>query len=92
MITDLQGKVGVIGHQAEAVDAAAEFLCSLLQEQVEAVAVPVFEKDRIAGIAAKNDMIHGAWIVDAGLTWHDERIAGNSKKSSLTPWPLKDSP
>lgn len=46
---------------AETVDATMESFNGLLQKQVETKSIPVFEKDRSAGVAAQNDVVNGAW-------------------------------
>jgi hypothetical protein len=49
---------------------AAELFDYVLEEEVQAVSVAIVEEDRIAGIATENDMVYGAWIVDAGFASH----------------------
>jgi hypothetical protein len=75
----------VIGHQAECVDAAVERLHRSLQKGVETGAVAISEEYRLAGVAAQDDVINGAGLMDAGFAWHGERGVANIRKSSLTP-------
>jgi hypothetical protein len=76
--------VDVVGHEAKAVDAATETLHSILKKQVESVPVPFIEENRISGIAAKDNMVDSAGIMNAGFTRHAGIIATNIRKLSLT--------
>jgi hypothetical protein len=75
----------VIGHKAEGVDAAVERLHRPLQKEVETGAVAISEEYRLAGVAAQDDVVNGAGIMDAGFAWNGGRVATNVRKSSLTP-------
>jgi hypothetical protein len=66
-------------------DSAAELLDGVLEDQVEAIPVAIVEEDRVAGVAAEDDVVDGAGIMDAGFTGHAGRIAANVRKSNLTP-------
>ena len=57
----------------------------VLKDQITAIPVTVVEKDRFAGIAAKDDMVVGVGIMNAGLTSHGGKIAANVRKS----WPQR---
>jgi hypothetical protein len=62
--------VDVVRHAAKAVNAAIELLDGILQNQIKPVPVTVFKEDRISCVAAKNDMVDSAGIVDAWFSWH----------------------
>jgi hypothetical protein len=54
---------------------AAELIDCVLEEEAQTVPVTVVEEDRFAGITTENDMVDGAWIMDAGFAGHGGTIA-----------------
>jgi hypothetical protein len=75
----------MFSHLAEGMYPAPELLDGMLEDQIKAVPVAVFEKDRIAGVASENNVVYGAGEMDAGFTSHGGRISANVRKSNLTP-------
>lgn len=65
-------------------DAAVELFSDALEDQVQTVPVVISEENRLAGVAAKDDMIDSAGIMDAGFAWHGAMLHKNSNMSSLT--------
>jgi len=55
----------MIRHKAEAMDTADELLHGVLEDKVKAIAVVVFKKHGVAGVAAKDNMVDGAGIMYA---------------------------
>jgi len=68
--THLHDDVDVVCNEAEAVDAAVELLNGILQNQIKPVPVSIFKEDRFSCVAAKNDMVDSAGIVDAWFSCH----------------------
>ncbi len=62
-MTDLQGQMEVVGHQAKSVDAVVETFDALLQQQKESRSIPVIHKDVLPAIATKHYVVSGARIV-----------------------------
>jgi hypothetical protein len=58
----------VIGHEAEGVNPIAEAARPLLQQQTEAVTIGIGQKDILAAVTTKDDVIKTAWKMDAGFT------------------------
>jgi hypothetical protein len=75
----------VIAHQAEGMNPAAELLDSVLDDEIEAIPVPVIEKDRIAGIATQDDVIQCGREMYALPTSHGGSVSTNVQMSNLTP-------
>ena len=81
----LDGKVDVVCHQAVRMDAVAEFLDPLLEEEVKPVPVAILKEDVLFGVSAQDDVVEGAGKVYALFAGHGEIISFKSKKASLTP-------
>lgn len=64
---------------------AMEPFHGVLENEVKAVPVTVVEENRISGIAAENDVVVAAGIMDARFSCHALNIPSNARKSSLTP-------
>lgn len=65
----------MIGHAAEGMDPTVEALHPFLKKEVKSVAVGIIEKDRISGIAAKDDVIESTGIMKTGFARHVESLA-----------------
>ena len=71
----LQGKMNVVGHEAEGVHSIAEAASPFLQQEVEAAAVLVGKKDRLASVTAENDVVESTGEMNARFTYHvDNRV------------------
>ena len=57
----------------------------ILEDQVKAIPVQVGKENRITGITAKDNVVHGRWKMYAGFTCHAGSLTTNIQKSSLTP-------
>ncbi len=77
--------MNVVGHQAECVDTAAERIYRALQKQVKTGAVVVIKEDGLSCVAAQDNVVNSAGIMDARFACHAGYVAANSRKSSLTP-------
>jgi hypothetical protein len=60
----------MIAHQAECVNGVAEALHPFLEKQVEAVTVLVIKEDVLFAVAAEDDVIKGAGVVNAWFASH----------------------
>ncbi len=60
----------VVCHAAESMDAAIELYGHLLHEQVKTVTISIVEKYRLAGIAAKDDVIDCTGEMDSWFACH----------------------
>ncbi|BCR06012.1 hypothetical protein DESUT3_30810 [Desulfuromonas versatilis] len=69
-IIDLDNEVQVVAHQAKGMDPMAKPFGPLLQEEVEATAVRLVEKDFLARIASEYDMIDSAGKMNTRFSRH----------------------
>lgn len=84
-VIHLHNQMEMVAHQAEGMNTAMEFLDSMLEDQIEAITVAIVEEDRIASVAAEDDVIESGRVMDAKSTGHAGIIATNVRKSNLTP-------
>ena len=84
-IIDLHDQMDMVAHQAEGMDTATKHLDGILKDQIEAITVAVVEEDRIAGVAAEDDVIESGRIMDAEFTGHAGSMPANVRKSNPTP-------
>lgn len=84
-VASLHDEMDMICHQAETMYATAELFHCILENEIQPVPVPIIEEYGISSIAAKDDVIDGAGIVDAGFACHGGNISENGRKASLTP-------
>ena len=73
-VTDLDGDVDVIGHEAEGMDAVPESFSPIFEECVAVAPVGMTEEDILTTVAAENDMIDSAGIMDTGFASHGESL------------------
>ena len=81
----LNDDVGVVSHQAKSMYPAVKPFNGILEDQVKAIPVQVGKENRITGITAKDNVVHGRWKMYAGFTCHAGSLTTNIQKSSLTP-------
>lgn len=81
-VRHLNDQVKVVGHETESVDSTTEFFNGLLKEEGKMTTVPVLEEDGGAGIAAQDDMVDGAWEMDAGFSWYGGRYGGMAESQA----------
>lgn len=72
--TRLDDEVYMVCHETKTMDTAAELFYYVLQQEIETAAVELVDKNRLSGIAAKNDMVDSAGIMYAGFTCHEKTI------------------
>jgi hypothetical protein len=60
----------VVGHQAESVDTAAEFLDYSLHKEIKHVPVAILEEDVLLGVTAQDDVVESAGVVYALFACH----------------------
>ena len=79
----------MVGHQHVRVKRRATWRQCFFQPVQEAVEICFGEKAGLAIVAAQDHVKGVAWLVDAGATWHRERLSlDNSSPTPLRPTPL----
>ena len=79
----------MVGHETEGVDTIAESASSLLQQEIEAVPVLCGKKNRLAPIAAKNDMVESAGNMNSRFARHAGNIPTLRNLSTWKPDPVR---
>jgi hypothetical protein len=59
-LSDLNGKVQVIRHQAESMNSIAKSDCAFLQKEKKAIAIVVGGEDGLPTVATQHDVIESA--------------------------------
>lgn len=57
----------MVGHEAEGVHSIVETVSPFLQKEIEAIAVLVGKKDRLASVAAENDVVESTGAIELNL-------------------------
>ena len=65
----------VVGHQAESVDAATEFLDGSLQEEIKPVPVAILEVDVLLCVAAQDDVVECTGVMYSLFACHGGNFA-----------------
>ncbi len=65
----------VVGHEAESVHSIIETASPFLQQEIEAAAVLVGKKDRLASVTAENDVVESTGEMNSRFTYHVDSIA-----------------
>jgi len=84
-LANLQGKVDMIGHQAEGMHPKTKALNAFLYQKKKTVTVFIFCENICATIATQHDMIECARIMNAGFTSHGLNVSQVCNIASLTP-------
>lgn len=77
----------MVGHEAEGVHSKAETASPFLQQEIETAAVYVAEKDRLATVAAENDVVETTGEMNARFSCHADNIAELTNLSTSKPDP-----
>jgi hypothetical protein len=80
----------MVGHEAEGVHSIAESASPFLQQEIEAAAVLVGKKDRLASVTAENDVVGSTGEMNARFTCHVGKIAESVNLSTSKPDPTPD--
>jgi hypothetical protein len=75
----------VVGHQAESMDAATEFLDDSLQKEIKPVPVAILEEDVLLGVAAQDYVVECAGEVYALFASHEEVVRDLKQQSKPDP-------
>jgi hypothetical protein len=79
--------MNMVGHEAEGVHSIAETASPFLHQEIEAAAVLVGKKDRLASVAAENDVVESTDKMNARFTCHVDNIAELVNLSTSKPDP-----
>ena len=69
----------MVGHQAKAMDTVSETFHSLLEEQIEACAIPVIKENRLAIIATEDNVIQCSRVDNSWFSSHETKLSQNSQ-------------
>jgi hypothetical protein len=75
----------MVSHQAKSMYPAVKPFNSILEDQVKAIPILIGKENRITGITAKDNVVHGRRKMYARFASHGGSLTPNIRKSSLTP-------
>lgn len=82
--------MNMVGHEAKGVHSIVEMASPILQKEMEAAAVHVGKKYRLASVAAENDVVESTGEMNARFTCHGDKRAELVNLSTSRPYPILD--
>jgi hypothetical protein len=80
--------MNMVGHEAEGVHSMVETASPFLHQEIEAAAVLVGKKNRLASVTGENDVVESTGEMNARFTCHVGKTAESVNLSTSKPDPI----